>query len=131
MIFSFQCMVFVDHFLYLCSFFLAIVLSVLLRFTDFDYPFNIFKFFLGFGLWCLKPLSTIFQLYRGGQFYWWRKPEYTWKTTDLPQVNDIHNVISSTHRLSGILTRIISGDKRFAQIVVNPTTIRSRPRQSF
>jgi hypothetical protein len=32
---------------------------------------------------CLMLLSTIFQLYRGGQFYWWRKPEDLEKTMDL------------------------------------------------
>ena len=31
---------------------------------------------------------TIFLLYRGCHLYWWRKPEYQEKTTDLSQFTD-------------------------------------------
>jgi hypothetical protein len=71
------------------------------------------KVYTGLGLCFLTPLSTIFQLYHGDKFFCCRKPEYSEKTTNLPQVTDklYHLILKRVHlAMRGIQTHNVSDD---------------------
>ena len=70
-------------FLYLHGF-IKKLLAFMFRFTNLKYVFYLVRVIVI----SLTPLSTIFQLYHGRQFYCWRKPEYPEKTPNLQQVTD-------------------------------------------
>ena len=81
--------------------------NIHIRLAKMSFLANYCKKKLLFVWWCL----TIFQLYCGGQFYWWRKPEDTEKTNDLSLTNLSHNVVY----LALIEIRPhISGDRQIA-----------------
>jgi hypothetical protein len=72
-------------------------------------PYTIVVLF-GLVLWCLTPLSTIFQLYRGGEVPGenHRPVARHWQTSS-------YNVVLSTPRLSGIQTHNVSDDRNWLQ----------------
>ena len=75
-------------------------------------------------LLCLTPLSAIFWLYHGDQFWWWKKPEYLERTTDHGQAR-VNFITCGCESSAPFFCNLQSRARTHTILVRAPTTLKS------